>query len=92
MNKIGKGYSSDKDDWIKIWKNIETIALKILYQKLMEFSSAYISKHSSNAKKQCIILMISNGESWHYLVVKRTCTVRSIVKAPQWISDLFLIF
>ena len=31
---------------------------------------AYKSKHSSTREKQVILLMISNGENWHYLVVK----------------------
>ena len=28
---------------------------------------AYVSKHNSNRKNQAILLMISNGEKWHYL-------------------------
>ena len=31
---------------------------------------AYKSKHNSTREKQVILLMISNGENWHYLVVK----------------------
>ena len=31
---------------------------------------AYKSKHNLTREKQVILLMISNGESWHYLVVK----------------------
>ena len=31
---------------------------------------AYKSKHNLTRKKQVILLMISNGENWHYLVVK----------------------
>ena len=30
----------------------------------------YISKHNSNHGKKVILLMIPNGERWHYLVVK----------------------
>ena len=34
--------------------------------------SAYVSKHRSNhEKKQVITLMNRNGESWHYLAVKK---------------------
>ena len=32
---------------------------------------AYVSKHNSNCKKQVILLMIRNGEKWHYLTVKK---------------------
>ena len=31
---------------------------------------AYKSKHNSTREKQVILLMISNGEKWHYLTVK----------------------
>ena len=32
---------------------------------------AYKSKHNLNREKQVILLMTSNGENWHYLVVKK---------------------
>ena len=32
---------------------------------------AYVSKHYSNCKKQVILLMIPDGEGWHYLAVKK---------------------
>ena len=32
---------------------------------------AYVSKHNWNCEKQVILLMISNGEKWHYLAVKK---------------------
>ena len=31
---------------------------------------AYISKHNVNHENQIILLMIPNGEGWHYLAVK----------------------
>ena len=31
---------------------------------------AYKSKHNLTRETQVILLMISNGENWHYLVVK----------------------
>ena len=31
---------------------------------------AYVSKHDFLCQKQVILLMISNGERWHYLAVK----------------------
>ena len=31
---------------------------------------AYKSKHNLTREKQIILLMISNGEKWHYLTVK----------------------
>ena len=32
---------------------------------------AYVWKYKSNREKQVILLIISNGEKWHYLVVKK---------------------
>ena len=32
---------------------------------------AYVAKHNLNREKQVILLMISNREKWHYLVVKK---------------------
>ena len=37
---------------------------------LKKIQVAYKSKHNSACEKQVILLMISNGENWHYLVVK----------------------
>ena len=31
---------------------------------------AYVSKHNSNREKQVIILMIPNGEVWHYFAAE----------------------
>ena len=35
-----------------------------------EIEIAYKSKHNLTRETQIILLMISNGENWHYLVVK----------------------
>ena len=32
---------------------------------------AYVLKHNSNCEKQVLLLMIPNGEGWHYLAVKK---------------------
>ena len=32
---------------------------------------AFVSKHNSNHEKQVFLLMILNGEGWHYLAVKK---------------------
>ena len=59
----------------KEWKKIESnneIALNILYvpHNTKKIKIAYKSKHNLTKKKQVILLMISNGEKWHYLTVK----------------------
>ena len=37
---------------------------------LKKIQVAYKSKHNLTRETQVILLMISNGENWHYLVVK----------------------
>ena len=59
----------------KDWKNFELnneIALNILYvpHNTKKIEIAYKSKHNLTREKQVNLLMISNGENWHYLTVK----------------------
>ena len=58
-------------DWKKIESNNE-IALNILYvpHNTKKINIAYKSKHNFTREKKVILLMISNGEKWHYLAVK----------------------
>ena len=58
-------------DWKKFESNNE-IALNILYvsHNTKKINIAYKSKHDLARQKQAILLMISNGEEWHYLTVK----------------------
>ena len=46
-----------------------------------------VSKHDSNHEKQIILLMIPNGEVWHYLVVKKLSALLSGVT-----SNIMVIF
>ena len=52
------------------WKDL--VALNILYvpHNTKKIEIPYKSKHNLTREKQIILLMISNGENWHYLVVK----------------------
>ena len=53
-------------------KNNATIALNVLYAKNKKKKfPGYVSKHNSNREKQVILLMIQNGEKWHYLAVRK---------------------
>ena len=59
----------------KDWKKFESsneIALNILHvpHNTKKINIAYKSKHNLTQEKQVILLMISNGEKWHYLTVK----------------------
>ena len=59
-------------DWKKFELNNE-ITLNILYvpHNTKKINIAYKSKHNLTREKQVILSMISNGEKWHYLTVKK---------------------
>ena len=70
----------------KDWKKFESnnkIALNILYvpHNTKKIQVAYKSKHNLTREKQVILLMISNGENWHYLVVK---SLNGLRKGIRW--------
>ena len=58
-------------DWKKYELNNE-IALNILYvpHNTKKIHVAYKSKHNLTRENQIILLMITDGEKWHYLAVK----------------------
>ena len=58
-------------DWKKFQLNNE-VALNILYipHNTRKIQVAYKSKNNLICDKQVILLMITNGEKWHYLTVK----------------------
>ena len=64
-------FPSTRKDWKRSESNNE-IALNILYvpHNTKKIHVAYKSRHNLTCYKQVILLMISNGEKWHYLKVK----------------------
>ena len=64
-------FPSTSKDWKKFELNNE-VALNILYvpHNTKKIEIAYKSKHNLTREKQIILLMISNCENWHYVVVK----------------------
>ena len=64
-------FPATSKDWEKFESNNE-IALNILYvhHNTKKIQVAYKSRHNLTCDKQVILLMISNGENWHYIVVK----------------------
>ena len=70
-NSSNIDFPSTSKDWKKFELNNE-IALNILYvpHNTKKIQIAYKSKHNLTCDKQVILLMITNGENWHYLVVK----------------------
>ena len=64
-------FQSTGKDWRKLELNND-IALNILYvpHNTRKIQVAYKSKQNLTCDKQVILLMITDGEKWHYLVVK----------------------
>ena len=64
-------FPATSKDWKKFELNNE-IALNILYvpHNTRKIHVAYKSKHNSTRENQIILLMIADGEKWHYLTVK----------------------
>ena len=75
-------FPSMSKDWKKFELNNE-IALNILYvpHNTKKIQVAYKSKHNLTREKQVILLMISNGENWHYLVVKSLSRLLTGIKS-----------
>ena len=44
---------------------------------------AYVSKTNSNCEKQAILLMILNGEKWHYLTVKNLSALLRVITSKN---------
>ena len=59
-------------DWRKLKLNND-IALSILYipHNTKKIQLLYRSKNNLTCNKQIILLIITDGEKWHYLVVKK---------------------
>ena len=70
-NKIN--FPSHKKDWEKFESNNESIALNVLYvpYNTEQIRHAYKSKYNLKRENQVILLMITDGEKWHYLAVKK---------------------
>ena len=66
-------FPSTSKDWKKFELNNESIALNILYvpHNTGKIHLAYMSKHNSTREKQVILLMITDGEKWHYTAVTK---------------------
>ena len=65
-------FPANKKDWNRFEVNNKNVALNILYVSFntKKIEIAYKSKYNLVRDNQIILLMISNGENWHYLFVK----------------------
>ena len=79
-------FPSTNSDWKKFETNNE-VARDILYvpHNTKKIGTAYKSKHNLTREKRVILLMISNGENWHYLTVKNLSRLlRGITSNHDW--------
>ena len=59
-------------DWKRFERNNKTIALNILFAPHNEKTNlAYKSKYNCKRKNQVVLLMITDGEKWHYICFKK---------------------
>ena len=65
-------FPSHKRDWEKFEKKNNSIALNSLYvpNNTEEIRHACKSKYDERRENKVILLMITDGKKWHYLVVK----------------------
>ena len=66
-------FPSHEKDWKKFEQNNKTITLNILFipHNTEEIRHVYKSKHNYERENQVILLMITDGEKWHYLTLKK---------------------
>ena len=85
-------FPSTSKDWKKFEQNNQSITLNILYvlHKTRKISHAYKSKHNLNREKQVILLMITNGEKWHFTAVTRLSGLLRGVKGNNN-GDFFIV-
>ena len=72
-------------------KNNETIALNILQvpHNEIKISHAYKSEYNRKRKNQVVLLMITDGEKWHYIALKSEPTDDGFIPPTQSLSKLF---
>ena len=54
-----------------------------MYAEKEKKCPAYVLKHNSNREKQVILLMIPNGEKWHYLAIKKLSALLREIKSKN---------
>ena len=66
-------FPSNKKDWKKFELSNKSIAINIFYvpHNTEEIRHAYKSKYNLQRGNQVILLMITDGEKWYYLAVKK---------------------
>ena len=67
-----RNFPSNKKDYNEFEKNNKAIPLNVLYvpHNTEKIRHAYKPKYELKLKIQIIILIITDGEKWHYLTIK----------------------
>ena len=78
-------------DWKKFERNNKTIALNILFipHNTKTINLAYKSKYNRKRENQVVLLMITNGEKWHYIALKSVRTDDGFNRPIRSLSRLF---
>ena len=78
-------------DWKRFEQNNKAIALNILFVPHNEkaINLAYKSKYNRKRENQVVLLMITNGEQWHYIALKSEPTDDGFNRPIRSLSRLF---
>ena len=90
-NWRGIDFSAGIKDWEKFEWNNNDIALNILYPSpnKEEIKLAYKSKYNRKRKNQVVLLMITDGEKWHYIALKSEPTDDGFNRPTKSLPKLF---
>ena len=90
-NWEGIDFPAGIKDWKKFERNNKTIALNILFVPHNEktINLAYKSKYNRKRENQVVLLMITNGEKWHYIALKSVRTDDGFNRPIRSLSRLF---
>ena len=69
-NCKGIKFPLHQEDWKTFEQNNKTIALNMLFVPHNTERLAYKSKYNRKCENQVVLLMITDGKKWHYLVIK----------------------
>ena len=90
-NWEGIDFPSGTKDWKKVELNNNTIAFNILFipYNTKEINLAYKSKYNWKGENQVVLLMITNGEKWHYISLKSVRTDDGFNRPARSLLRLF---
>ena len=90
-NWEGIDFPAGIKDWKKFERNNKTIALNILYipPNTKTINLAYKSKYNRKRENQVVLLMITNGEKWHYIALRSVRTDDGFNRPIRSVSRLF---